>query len=151
MTETNSTSNLTQKQELFCKLFASDREFFGNGVQSYIEAYDPDTSKKGWYNTACARASQLLSNVKVLDRINELLELRGLNDSFVDKQLELLITQNADLKTKIAAIREYNSLKQRITQKIKVEGDPVKDILEGFGLNVRETQGDSEASSPDNT
>lgn len=109
---------LNPKQELFAQLFASDKEFFGNGVQSYIEAYDPDTSKKGWYNTACVRASELLSNPKVLARIDELLELRGLNVPFVDKQLELLITQNADYKSKLGAIREFNKLRARITEKI---------------------------------
>lgn len=108
---------LNPKQEAFCQFYASDREFFGNGVQSYIEVYEPDTSKPNWYKTACASASQLLSNIKVCERINELLELRGMNDGFVDKQLELLITQHADFKSKLGAIKEYNKLKQRITEK----------------------------------
>lgn len=111
---------LNPKQELFCKLYATNKEFFANGVQSYIEAYDPDTSKKDWYKTACASASQLLSNIKVLNRINELLELRGLNDTFIDKQLEFLITQNTELRTKLSAIQEYNKLKQRILDKQEV-------------------------------
>jgi hypothetical protein len=54
------------------------------------------------------------------------LELQGLNDSYVDKQLELLITQNADFKAKIAAIREYNALKKRIVNKLDLSG-----MLEG--------------------
>lgn len=108
--------DLNPKQEEFAKLYASDKEFFGNGVQAYIEAYEPDMSRKGWYNSACASASQLLSNIKVLKRIDQLLELRGLNDAFVDKQLELLITQNADYKTKVAAIKEYNTLKARTSK-----------------------------------
>lgn len=111
---------LNPKQELFCQLYATDREFFANGVQAYIEAYNPDTSKPNWYKTACARASQLLSNLKVLRRINELLELRGLNDAYVDKQLEFLITQNSELSTKLAAVKEYNKLKSRILDKTEV-------------------------------
>lgn len=44
---------LTPKQLLFCRLYASDREFFGNGVQSYIEAYHinptaPGPTKRLW-------------------------------------------------------------------------------------------------------
>lgn len=107
--------NLTQKQELFAQLYASDREFFGNGVESYIEAYDVDLSKPNAYNSAGSAASRLLRNVKVLERINELLELGQLNDEFVDKQLAFVITQNADFSAKIQGIREYNKLKRRIT------------------------------------
>lgn len=109
---------LTPKQELFCQLYSSDREFFGNGVQTYIEVYEPNQSKPNWYRSACASASEILSNPKVCNRINELLEDSGLNDSFVDKQLLFIINQHADLGSKIAAIREYNKLKQRIIDKI---------------------------------
>lgn len=109
--------NLNQKQELFCQYYASDREFFGNGVESYIEAYDPITTKPNWYKTAAAAASRLLKNVKVIDRINVLLEEGGLNDQFVDKQLVFIIKQHADFGSKMAAIREYNKLKSRITEK----------------------------------
>ncbi len=111
-------SKLNPRQERFCQLYASEAEFFGNGVQSYIEAYDPDKSKGNWYNTARSRASELLTSPNVLNRINEIFEARGLNDAFVDKQLELLITQNADFKSKLGAIREYNALKSRIIKKI---------------------------------
>ncbi len=118
--------HLQAKQELFCQLYTS-KEFFGNWVQSYIEAYDPDTSKPNWYKTACASASQILSNIKVCNRINEMLESEGLNDQFIDKQLLFLATQHDDKGAKIAAIREYNKLKQRITDKLDVttKGDAI--------------------------
>lgn len=109
--------NLNHKQELFCKLYSTDREFFGNGFQAYVEAYNVEP--KG-YKAAMVSASRLLSDAKILRRINELLELRGLNDTFVDKQLELLITQNSDYKSKVAAIREYNSLKSRVQKKLDI-------------------------------
>jgi len=114
-------AKLNPKQELFCKLYISDREFFGNGVQAYFEAYGVDKSKAGSYKTACTNASRLLSNAKVLEKINELLEKEDLNDPFVDKQLGFLITQNADFKTKLGAIREYNKLRKRITEKDDIE------------------------------
>ncbi len=117
--EVANNAKLNPKQELFCKLYISDREFFGNGVQAYFEAYRVDKSKISSYKTACANASRLLSNDKVLNRINELLENKELNDAFVDKQLAFLITQHSDLRIKLGAIREYNKLKQRITEKIE--------------------------------
>jgi hypothetical protein len=109
---------LTLQQELFCKLYASDREFFGNGVQSYIEAYGIDTSKPGAYNVAKAGAYENLTKPYLLKRIDELLELQSLNDQAVDKELAFVIMQKADLSAKTAAIREYNKLRARITEKI---------------------------------
>lgn len=108
---------MSLQQKTFCELFASEQEFFGNGVQSYIEAYDVDTSKKGAYNTAKSCAHRLLTKDYILNYINELFEARGLNDTFVDKQLEKLITQDAEFNVKIKAIAEYNKLHGRITKK----------------------------------
>lgn len=126
---------LNPRQEKFCRLYASDREFFGNGVQSYIEAYEPDRSKPNWYNAARTRASELLTKRNILKRIDELFEAGGLNDQYVDKQMEKLITQDADFKAKMAAIKEYNKLKQRITEKkelhVKLPKPILGDLVEG--------------------
>ena len=102
-------------------LYASDREFFGNGVQSYIEAYQPKR-KGNWYATVRSEASRLLTNANILKRIDELLEIE-LNDSFVDKRLGFWVTQLAHPNASIDAIQEYNKLKQRINDKrtIKLE------------------------------
>lgn len=138
---------LNPKQETFCNLYATDRSFFGNGVQAYIEAYDPDQSRGNWYKSAQASASRLLSNVIILARINELLELHGLNDTFVDKQLELLITQNADTKTKLGAIKEYNNLKTRITKNIDIKSDGEKVAVTGIVIsNPNDKKGDTDSS-----
>lgn len=112
-------SKLTPKQERFCKLYASDREFFGNGVETYMEVYgDKYTkSKPNWYKAAQASASRLLSNVIICKRISDYLTLDGFNDNFVDKQLLSVITQYDDKSAKVQAIREYNKLKQRIIDK----------------------------------
>lgn len=116
------TTRLTPQEESFSVLFASDKEFFGNGVQSYIEAYDVDVGKgKGQqsYEYCKYRASVLLKNKKILKRINEIYEAGGLNDAHVDKQLELLITQNAEYRPKLGAIQEYNKLKKRTVEEHK--------------------------------
>ena len=111
---------LTPRQEKFCQLYATDSTCFGNWVQTYLEIYDIDTEKKWWYKTACVNASRLLSNAKVYNRINELLDETWLNDEFVDKQTLFLISQQADLWVKARMIWEYNKLKWRITDKLKV-------------------------------
>ena len=117
------TKTLNAKQERFCQLYAGDEEFFCNGVQAYIEAYNPKR-QGNWYNSAKSSAFDLLTKPYILNRINEIFEARGLNDAFVDKQLEKLITQDADFKSKVAAIKEYNALKKRIVQKMEVSTPP---------------------------
>lgn len=126
MVKSPAVTKLNPQQKLFCELFASDREFFGNGVQSYIEAYDIDIKKPGAYNSAKTNANKLLTKAYILDYINQLFEARGLNDSFVDKQLEKLITQDAEFGVKIKAIAEYNKLKGRITEKHDLTSDGEK-------------------------
>src|SRR3989344_4232845 len=100
--------DLNPKQKIFCKLYASSEEFFGNGVRSYMKAYDSQN-----YKASMVCAWELLRNPKISQYISQLLELRGLNDNFVDKQLEFLITQHTDFKSKLGAIHEYNQLKKR--------------------------------------
>lgn len=134
---------LNPNQKMFSELYASDREFFGNGVQSYLEAYDPPRTKPNWYEIAAVSASQLLRNPKVAKYINALLEMGGLNDNFVDKQLEFLITQHSDFKSKLGAITEYNKLKKRIdgtttkTLILNVNGETAK----RYGLSSDTEQG----------
>jgi hypothetical protein len=115
-------TKLNPKQLLFCKLYASDIEFFGNGTQSYIHAYKPK-QVGNWYKTVMSCASALLRNPKVCEEINRLLELDTLNNVSVDKQLAFIITQYSDLQAKMAAIREYNKLKQRIVERTDITSD----------------------------
>ncbi|KKN73594.1 hypothetical protein LCGC14_0399100 [marine sediment metagenome] len=106
---------LNPKQELFCQLYASDEEFFGNGVKSYKKAYKMDD-----YKSAMVLASNLLRNIKILDRINVLMDI-VINNVVVDKELAFVIKQKENLPAKVSAIKEYNVLKGRIIQKIEKE------------------------------
>lgn len=109
------------QQEFFCELFATHQDFFGNAVDAYIEAFDIDTTKKNHRINAQSAANRLLRNSIVLARINWFLETRlGLNDVEVDKQLAFLIAQSADMRVKMAAIKEYNALKGRVKQKLEL-------------------------------
>ena len=114
----NNPHNLSPKMRLFCELFVSE-DFFGNGVQAYIQAYNPDRDKPNWYNTARSIASENLTKPSILAYITELIDLSGVNDSNIDKQLLIVLQQNADYSSKVAAIREYNKLKKRIEEKIE--------------------------------
>lgn len=110
---------LNMRQELFCQLYATRQEFFGNGVESYAEAYDADKSNPNWYAIAAASATRLLKNEKILLRLQQIMTETGFNDAHADRELSFLMTQHADLPTKLGAIKEYNKLLQRIEDKQK--------------------------------
>lgn len=118
---------LNQRQLLFCKYYVSE-DTLGNGVKSYCKAYDIDVSDVKKYSEARFHASDLLSKQNISEHINNLLEASGLNDNFVDKRLLFLMSQNDDKGTSLGAIREYNKLKQRITDKLDVKISGTFDI-----------------------
>lgn len=156
-------TGLTQKQELFCQLYASDVEFFGNGTQSYMEAY-----KTSNYVSAQAAASRLLSNVMVLNRIDEILQEQVLNDQMVDKQIGFWIRQKSNPMASVAAIKEYNKMKERtkdggtvnnlvlIQQNNQIHfGDPrAKEVIDWFDTMLLEQtkapqEGEAHATAAD--
>lgn len=98
---------------------------FGNGTLCYMEVYGQadENGKKMSYMAAAAAASRLLKNVKVINRITELLETGGFNEVNVDKQHLFLINQFSDLKSKMAAIKEFNVLKNRVKNKLDLTSD----------------------------
>lgn len=128
---------LTLKQELFCKIYTTQKEYFGNWTQAYAIAYWKDLEDKKENKTARSNSHKLLTNADIGNRITELLEKWWFNDNFCDKQLLFLMTQNVDFATKLWAIREYNKVKQRITDKSEVElkYDPLEYFKE---INKRE-------------
>ena len=134
---------LNEKQKLFCKYFVA-KEFFANGFRAYCEAYNIDAEDFKKAQSARVRASELLTNSNILEYINKLLDDAGLNDSFVDKQLLITITQNADFSSKIKAISEYNKLKQRIVINKKIEHAGT--INADFGNSLQSTPQSTENS-----
>lgn len=108
-------NGLTPQQEEFCQLYAGS--MYGNGTQSYVEAFEPDQSKPNWYKSAAVAASTLLKNPKVCKRITDLLDKEGWNDENMDKQALFVATQFEDLSSKMRAIEHYAKLKKRIEEK----------------------------------
>ncbi|MDD5501184.1 MAG: hypothetical protein PHH57_05830 [Candidatus Omnitrophica bacterium] len=123
-----------QRHEAFCRLYATNQECFGNGTRDYVAAYGIDMQKKGAANSARASASKLLKNAIILARISFLLD-SGFSDLQSDKQLAFLVAQNADLKVKIAAIKEYNALRGRIQRKLAMDFSYLSDNELGEELN----------------
>jgi len=117
-------AKLSPQEEYFCELYVSDIEFYGNGTQSYIEAFDitvvlgksqgETDDNEMTHATVRANASKLLTDTNILNRIHELLEDGGFNDQHADKTLQFLMTQKADLRVALGAIDAYNKLMSRI-------------------------------------
>ena len=127
---------LKPQHELFCQLYVKNEELFGNGTLCYAEAYnykldslsheesrdDEDNLIEASeydkaYRVCSVQGSVLLRNLRVQDRITKLLN-EMLKDDIVDAQLAKVILQDRKLEAKIAAIREYNKIRQRITEKV---------------------------------
>lgn len=133
-------------EEEFCRLYTQPGEFFGNGVESYIQSFDVIVTNKIERKQAIEAASRLLAKPMVLQRLNFLLENElGFNDVNVDKQLAFLITQSSDLRVKLQAVREYNQLKGRIKKKIEISLDDKSDSeldaeLEALEREIAQTE-----------
>jgi phage terminase small subunit len=138
MEEKEQKRELTPKQELFCKLYATEREYFGNGTQAYIKAYGLTIRNNSDYASARAMASENLTKPNILKRINELLEVQ-LNDENADRQLAFLMEQDADFRAKLGAIKEYNKLKSRIENKLDITSQGEK--ITGYTFEVVRNDG----------
>jgi len=129
-TITGEAVKMNEQQRQFAELYAYGPNR-GNGVLCYAEAYDVDLSDKGGYASAKSGAWRLLTNDYILSYIRELYEQADLNDTVVDNELAFVIKQNADFGSKVAAIKEYNALKQRIKNKLDIEHSGTLEI--GYG------------------
>lgn len=144
--------DLTPQQDLFCRYYTQNTELFGNGTLAYGEAYDYnldelskekpvlETDEQGVptkfgdseYQLACnvcaVQASKLLRLPKIQNRVRVLLN-EFLRDDVVDAQLARIIMEGDD-NDRIAAIKEYNKLRQRIIDKqdITSNGEPINSI-----------------------
>lgn len=106
---------LNLKQDLFCKIYATDPECIGNATVAYMKAYGNENMF-----TSKTAGAQLLAKNEITERIAEYIELDGFNDQAVDKKHNFLIKQNKDLGVSLKAIQEYNKLKKRITDRLEI-------------------------------
>lgn len=132
-------TKLNPKQELFCQLYCTDREFFGNGTQAYIEAYDIDMSVKGAYAGARSSSYKLLTNADILKRIDAIREEAVINDQLVDKKTAFWILQEANPMASIAAIKEYNKVKSRVDSKLALLAGGL--TQNNYNISINDTRG----------
>ena len=143
------------KREKFCYNYAVNTELFNHATFSYADAFgigldslskEPVTKevwdeKKGVsttvivekspydkkYHVCAVEAHKLLKMPEIDARIRELF-IENMNDELVDSELMFVVKQRKDLKAKNSAISEYNKVKQRVLNKVKVEGLSLRDL-----------------------
>lgn len=103
---------LNKKQLDFVNLYTSpDPYFFGVASRCYAKAYGLELPK---FKNACDTGGHaLLKKEHIYKAIRRRITKEGFNDENADKQLTFLISQHADFKAKLGAIKEYNALKGR--------------------------------------
>lgn len=156
--------NLTLKQEQFCRYYTQRSELFGNGTLAFAKAYGydldsadreravdekgldiPGTSEYDRMNLVCrSSASRLLTNDIIIKRTTQLLN-EQMNDEVIDARLTEIIVKGED-KDSIAAIKEYNKLKQRITEKSEIKHSGT---ISGFNF-IRNNELNDESNNSDN-
>lgn len=128
---------LTPKQKLFCYNYFKNNELFGNATLSYASAYgfkldtlsieaiysEPDENGKQEkledspydraYEVCKNGGNRLLTNAHIDNYGSQLLRELMTPDE-VDSELSWVLKQRKDMSPKVAAIREYNRLKNRV-------------------------------------
>lgn len=131
---------LTPRQESFCQNYTQNYELFGNATLAYAESYGFDleaqpkddavyeineakekvlvekSSYQKMYDMCSGSGSRLRRNAKIQERCRQLLN-EFMNDQVIDARLTEIIINGRD-EHSINAIKEYNKLKARITEKI---------------------------------
>ena len=111
------TKELNQKQELFCRYYATNEiGTRGNGTRAYMKAY-PDSSEE----SSAVSAYEFLRNPKILSELQRLWKLSNLTDEEVDAELAGIVRQDKDLKSKLGSIKEYNRLRERGAEVHKID------------------------------
>lgn len=114
--DSGETVKLSLKQKLFCEHYVRYR---GNGVQSARAA-----GYKGNHLVLASVAYENLIKPHITDYIRFLLKREGLTDEGVDKELLVVIRQDASLAAKVRGIQEYNKMRGRhAPDKVEVEGE----------------------------
>lgn len=120
-------SELNPRQQLFCQLFTFSKGHFGNGTRAYMTAY---YYKESQTRTAKTQAHVLLTNPTIREYIKKLLREKFANIE-MDLELAKVAGQDSNLFAKMDAIKEYNKMMNRVSEKVEVTILP-EPIMGGF-------------------
>ena len=121
---------LTDKQEMFCRLYALSKQHRGNATRCYADAYGKDITDEKQKLVSEAAGCRLLTNVKVMLYIHslniQLAKQMTLTPEDLDAQLTWLVLQNENLHVKRQAIMDYNLILGRVKNVGEVNIDNIE-------------------------
>lgn len=97
-------------------------------LRAFALAKSIDLTKEGAYIKCAAGSTRWLKRAKICKRMHQLMTLAGFTDEGADKELNFMMHQHHDLRTKLGAVKEYNALKKRT--------DKGKNIFKGNTFNL---------------
>ncbi len=138
-------SKLKPSEEIFCRLYTQNSQLRSNGTMCYAKAFGYDLDKLSTKKPLLSRdpieygesdyekshlvcrvmAHKLLTKTNIQKRMVVLLN-ELLTDEFVDSELAKVVAQDHELPSKMAGIREFNKLKQRIIERADITSDGEK-------------------------
>lgn len=166
---TKTLKKLSPEHELFCQLYVGNhnRDLFGNATRCYMEAYgfnervsnirnqisqlaqDRDrgyttevkaleANIKSIETSARTAGNRLFTNVYIRARVDSLMDSM-ITEEFYDREMLYVAGQRFDLASKVAAMREFNALKKRISKDPPATVGPITiqispDVLNKMGL-----------------
>ena len=131
---------LSIKDLYFCKLYIEHDVWRGNATMCYSEAFNynleelskvrPKNGESEYekkHRVCRVMGARLLAKTSIQKHCNKLLK-KLFTAKAVDRELTRVMTQDEDRASKMAAIREFNKLKKRITDKLDLtsKGQPIK-------------------------
>jgi len=144
----NVEDNLNPQRMMFCKLYTQNTDLFGNATLCYAEAFGYDLESLSQeavysepdefghrekiedspytkaYNVCSVNSARLLRNAKI-DEYTKILLNEMMTNENADAELAWVMKQRRDLGPKIQALREFNKLKNRVTDNINIYNIPV--------------------------
>lgn len=123
---------LSLKQKLTAKYYTDiDSDTRGNKYLSYAKAFKRPLKDEKQKSSCKTLASRLFTNVDFLAFLNQKIDTTvGLDDKTVDRELKWLLLQRENHSAKVAAIREYNKLRQRYSFEYGIQ---IEDTVEENG------------------
>ena len=123
---------VTPKVEKFCQAWV---DFGGNAQKAALEAFDVDNEKlreippheltdeqattlRAAEKTASVMSGKYMRKMNTLERIDQILEERGLTDQIIKQEHFKVIKQDGDLKTKQRGIADYYRMMGKFNDKL---------------------------------
>ena len=122
----------------FVDTFLFDSTVHNKPHLAYAKVYDKPFNSPVEVKRCVSASSRLMGHPDVLLYMRFMTEKTVFSEEFIDHELGWMATQREELAPKIQAIKEFNRLKGRITEKIEVNKNTAP--ISGFTFVVQDAE-----------